>query len=42
MREVVIAERYVIGAGPRRRKLSIFKGTGYLNGIVGKPSSAKI
>jgi zinc D-Ala-D-Ala carboxypeptidase len=26
------------GVEPRRQKLSIFKGTGYLNGIVGKPS----
>lgn len=26
------------GVEPRRQKLSIFKGTGYLAGIVGKPS----
>jgi zinc D-Ala-D-Ala carboxypeptidase len=26
------------GVEPRRQELSIFKGTGYLNGIVGKPS----
>ncbi len=26
------------GVEPRSQKLSIFKGTGYLNGIVGKPS----
>ena len=27
-----------VGAAPRRQDLSIFKGTGYLPGIVGKPA----